>query len=397
MDYAPTENPWLGLYAAQIAAGRSVIEAMASVFKPAPGPAAQSQPRAEFWTSPNQIVRELATMRLRKFAALSAAGDVKTMPALVVAPFALHGASVVDFAPGHSLVEVLAQGCGLEISLTDWRSARRERQFDTIDTLLADLNIAVDDVGGGEPLALLGICQGGWLAAAYTARYPRKVAALALAGAPIDIAAERSVLAEICAATPPEAVEALLRVGDGLLEGRNMLAIWPFPTPMTTIARDILQQETLPEDMACAAENDTLVDRFMRWHATVVDLPGAYYRQTVDWIFRENRLARGRFQALGETIDLRRIVCPLFLLAAENDEIVSPGQLLALRDLVGSPREQIEAHCVPGLHLSLFMGRRTLAGAWPLVGPFVARAYEARRNPARRQRQPYPPPQPERS
>jgi hypothetical protein len=69
--------------------------------------------------------------------------------------------------------------------------------------------------------------SGGWLAAAFAARFPRKVRALVLAGAPIDIAAERSLLADLSAATPREAVDELLNLWDGLLLGRLMLAMWP--------------------------------------------------------------------------------------------------------------------------------------------------------------------------
>lgn len=55
--------------------------------------------------------------------------------------------------------------------------------FDT-DTYLTDLNTAMDHLGGR--VTLVGQCQGGWLSAMYARLYPEKVAALVLAGAPID-------------------------------------------------------------------------------------------------------------------------------------------------------------------------------------------------------------------
>ena len=122
---------------------------------------------------------------------------------------------------------------------------------------------------------------------------------------------------------------------------------------------------------------EALVRRCMSWHREVVDLPGVFYRQTVDWIFRENRLASGQFRALGETVNLKRLTCPLFLLAAEYDEITSPGQLTATAKLVGTPQQWIETDIMPGRHLSLFMGQTTLAKAWPLAARFVVRACEA--------------------
>ena len=53
-----------------------------------------------------------------------------------------------------------------------------------IDKYLAEINVAVDAVGGS--VNLVGLCQGGWMSAMYAARFPRKLQSLVLAGAPID-------------------------------------------------------------------------------------------------------------------------------------------------------------------------------------------------------------------
>jgi poly(3-hydroxyalkanoate) synthetase len=370
MARASLINPWFGVLAAQLAAGRSAIDTVSSMIGGASRADPGLPPPRASWASPHRTLCELATVRVLDFTPPSL--KIARPAALVVAPFALHRASVGDFAPGHSVVEALLRSNAARIYLTDWRSAIVERRFDSIDTYLAVINVVVDDLGSGEPVALVGLCQGGWLAAAFAARFPRKVRALVLAGAPIDIAAERSLLGDLCAATPREAVDELLNLGDGLLLGRLMLAMWPLAEPTPAGVREILQMD---DDADGATE--ALVRRFMKWNRTVVDLPGVFYRQTVDWIFRENRLASGRFRALGEVIDLKKLTCPLFLLAAENDEITSPGQLTATAKLVGTPQQRIETHIMPGRHLSLFMGRATLAKAWPLAARFVAGACEA--------------------
>ena len=72
------------------------------------------------------------------------------------------------------------------VFVTDWRSATPEMRYFTIDSYLADLNVAVDQLG--PPVDLIGLCQGGWLALVYAARFPTKVRRLVLVGAPIDIA-----------------------------------------------------------------------------------------------------------------------------------------------------------------------------------------------------------------
>ena len=57
-------------------------------------------------------------------------------------------------------------------------------QFLGIDDYLADLNVLIDEIGA--PVDLIGLCQGGWMALVYAARFPGKVRKLVLAGAPVD-------------------------------------------------------------------------------------------------------------------------------------------------------------------------------------------------------------------
>jgi poly(3-hydroxyalkanoate) synthetase len=99
---------------------------------------------------------------------------------------------VADFATGHSLVAALRQAGLQRIFVTDWRSATSEMRFLGVDDYLAELNVVVDEIGGMADL--VGLCQGGWMALVYAARFPAKVRKLVLAGASIDIAAASSAL-----------------------------------------------------------------------------------------------------------------------------------------------------------------------------------------------------------
>ena len=84
---------------------------------PEPAPAPDQEPLA--WTTPNAVVLQLPSMRLREF---SRKGSTQK-PVVVCAPYALHGALIADFAPGHSLVEALQKGGVSRICVPDWRSA----------------------------------------------------------------------------------------------------------------------------------------------------------------------------------------------------------------------------------------------------------------------------------
>ncbi len=123
-----------------------------------------------------QIRIELPTMVLLERKEPVAA---KVDPVLIVAPYAVHEASIADFADRHSVAQVIIEGGSEFVALTYWKSATAEMRDYGIDAYLSDLNVAIDDLGGRA--SLVGLCQGGWLAAAYAARFPRKVVKLVLA------------------------------------------------------------------------------------------------------------------------------------------------------------------------------------------------------------------------
>lgn len=148
------------------------------------GPDAAIKADEPGWNTQNRVALELAMVRLRDFSSAS-----EGTATLICAPFALHGATIVDLASRHSLIEALQRSGIHRLFVTDWRSATAEMRFCTIDDYLATLNILIDQLGG--TVDLVGLCQGGWMSLTYAARFPDKVRKLVLAGAPIDIAAGR--------------------------------------------------------------------------------------------------------------------------------------------------------------------------------------------------------------
>ena len=145
------------------------------------------------------------------------------MPTLLCAPFALHGAAIADLAPGHSLVAALREAGLARLFVTDWRSAQPDMRDLGIDNYLADLNVLVDHLGGH--VDLIGLCQGGWMALLYAARFPAKVGKLVLAGAPIDIAAGISGLSAVAESSPIAVFHELVKIGDGRMLGPQHAAV----------------------------------------------------------------------------------------------------------------------------------------------------------------------------
>ncbi|NJL08151.1 MAG: hypothetical protein HC900_07695, partial [Methylacidiphilales bacterium] len=78
------------------------------------------------------------------------------------------------------------------------------------------------------------------------------------------------------------------------------------------------------------------LERYAAWDRILVDLPGRYYLQMVEWLFQRNLLAEGAVPALGHTVGLSRIRHPLFLVAGQDDVIAPPAQVFAAARLAGA-------------------------------------------------------------
>jgi poly(3-hydroxyalkanoate) synthetase len=339
-----------------------LASAMAREFsRVAIGPQQAPQATEPQWATPNEIALELKTLRLRDFSTAD-----RGAANLICAPYALHASTITDFAADHSLAATLQRAGLARLFVIDWRSAVPDMQFLSIDDYLAELNVVVDELGGA--VNLIGLCQGGWLALIYAARFPAKVRRLVVAGAPIDTAAGEASLSARARTTPMSIFKELVELGGGRVLGDRALALWaPLPPDREEVHR--LLQTVHPIESA-AFEN--LESRFRDWFAWTLDLPGVYYLQAVEQLFKENRLACGRFVALGRPIDLSTVRCPLYLLAAAEDETVAPAQVLAAEHLVGTRGNALVKSTVACSHLGLFMGRAILSDTWSAIAAWLS-------------------------
>jgi poly(3-hydroxyalkanoate) synthetase len=312
------------------------------------------------WATPHKIALELATLRLRDFTT-----DPKAAPVLLCAPFALHSAKLCDLAPGHSLVEALRHAGLRRLFVTDWRSATADMRFLGVDDYLAELNVAIDAIGA--PVDLIGLCQGGWMALIYAARFPEKIRKLVLVAAPIDIAAGPSAISTLATAASLTTFQEIVRLGNGLVPGRKVLKFWGPEAVETENIHRLLQTE---ESTGSAALQE-LERAFRDWHAWTLDLPGRLFLETVERLYGNNELAQNRLTVLGRKIDLASVTVPIFLLAARDDELVAPQQTTAVERLVGTAPSRIRKTIAPCTHVGLFMGKSILRNAWPPIARWL--------------------------
>jgi len=177
---------------------------------------------------------------------------------------ALHGGAIADLAAGHSLIATLRNNGVRRLFAADWRTATQNMRFLGIDDYLADLNVLVDYAGG--PVDLIGLCQGGWSAT----------------------------------------FEQLVRIGDGIVPGRKVLKFWGVESALTEDIRQVLQTNCAYGSSEFAAPEAS----FRNWYARTLVLPGRYFLEVVDKLYKHNELALGKFVSLGRGIDLAGVARP---------------------------------------------------------------------------------------
>jgi poly(3-hydroxyalkanoate) synthetase len=312
------------------------------------------------WASPHEIVLEAPLARLRDFSRSRRA----VVPTLVLPPQAGHDSCIVDYSATQSQMGAILEA-GLERALAlDWVGATPATAGASIEDYLQVVDDAVEHCGG--TVNLIGDCQGGWLAAIYAALRPERVNTLTLAGAPIDFHAGEPVIAEIVRQLAPDGnlwfYEALVAAGGGVLKGRYMLSGFIAINPADEISRQLELLRTVGDPRH--------IDRYTEfedWFKHTQDIPGAFYLWIVRHLFADNTLIDGPLEIGGTEVGLERIDMPLNLLAGQRDHITPPEQVFALKDVCGTPPEQIRTYLSTGGHLGLFMGREALRDHWPAL------------------------------
>jgi polyhydroxyalkanoate depolymerase len=314
------------------------------------------------WASKNQQVYSLKTFTLRDF---SREKEKKETPVLILPPYAGHTSVIADFHKNQSLVEALLKLGIHNIVLTDWHSASLEMKDYDIDNYLAELDIAIDDLGGF--VHLIGLCQGGWLASLYAARFPHKVNTLVLAGAPIDTQAGHGPIKDYVNKLPYSFYQEMVSAGGGLMRGSFMVEGFKSMHPKKQYMEKYVDLYEHIDDPDYVKR----IENFERWYEYTIDLPGRWYLQVVKELFIENRFVKGKFVGLGKTLDPKEITCPLYLLAGNKDDITPQEQVFQAAHFFGTPKSKIKQEVAQGGHIGLFMGTKALAQEWPKIARWL--------------------------
>jgi len=230
---------------------------------------------------------------------------------------------------------------------------------DTKHVSIGDLCVAISDCIGfiGYDVDLVGVCQGGWLSAIFSALYPDSIKSLALMAAPIDIqASPDNTITKFC----DNASEAYFRLAVastlGVQSGLMQWLAFALSNPM-----EVFIDRWSKLAWAIILEDEETVEKLKRnneWYDSPQDLSGAWYLQAIEDLFLANKLIEGLMVVHGKKVDLKHINAPVFLYAGGKDEITSTEQLFGISKALNVPVEEILLEDAG--HTKVFTGKKEL-------------------------------------
>jgi polyhydroxyalkanoate synthase len=284
-------------------------------------------------------------------------------PVLFV-PSLVNRAYILDLSAERSLLRWLV-GQGVRPLLVDWGApGALERRYTLTDYIAGRLDRALDAalVQTRRPVAVVGYCMGGMLAAALALRRPRDIDALALLATPWDFSGE--------AAATARAASAFVALAAPMLEAWGELPLDPLQSLFTQVdpllaLRKFTQFGRLEANSRQAANFVALED----WLNDGVPLPAAVARDCFAGWYGRNDPATGNWLIAGLPVQPARLRLPTLALIPANDRIVPPASALALaRAIPGT-----ETVLPPLGHIGMVVSAGARAAVWrPLADWLMA-------------------------
>jgi len=291
------------------------------------------------WQTPHILVYETNAIKVLQFS------EGFGTPILVVPPQAGHHSNIADYGPGQSLIESAVNSSSASVFTVEWKSCTYVRRNENIEDLLQQLGEAI--YATGNKATLIGLCQGGWLAAIYAALYPAHVESLVIAGAPIDTKVGKSSLHK-AVKMPMLMYRSTVMMGFGLMPGHTMLQAWK----SSNMFKHYVKRYINP-----SAETN----RFYKWYDHTQDLAGGWYLWAIRELFKKNKLGKNALYVGKKHVDLHMLqkLNSVRIVTGKKDDISPAEQSLALNRYVMTTAYEVDAG-----HIGVFMSRRGIREIW---------------------------------
>ncbi|WP_331232942.1 PHA/PHB synthase family protein [Natronorarus salvus] len=325
---------------------------------------AETMGDVEIAGTPNEVVYEENKLELRHYEAQT--DEQHDVPILIVYAL-INKPTILDLQPDRSVVRTLLEQ-GFDVYLIDWNEPSlmdaNLTLEDYVDRYMDNCVDVVRERSGQDSINVLGYCMGGTMSVMYAALHPEKVRNLGLMAAGLCFAGDGGLL-ELWGDeehySPEKVVETFHNAPADFLDAGFAL-MEPVENLVSKYVRlyDNIENEEFVENFA----------RMERWVSDGIDVSGTTYRQFLEEIYQENKLAENELYLGDQHIDLGKIEMPILQIVGEYDHLIPPEASTSFNDLVAS--EDTTAIEFPTGHIGLSVSSRSHEQLWPEVCEWYA-------------------------
>ena len=341
---SPSNFPWLNpqaLRATATSGGANLVTGLANFWRDAAAVASNGQARGVeafrpgqgVALSPGKVVHRNRMMELIQYEPTTR--EVHKEPLLVV-PSWIMKYYILDLTPADSLVRYLVDQ-GHTVFMLSWRNPGAEDRDlgldDYVEHGVLEALKAVRSLHPRVRVHAAGYCLGGTLLAIAAALLARRkdpvLKTVTLLAAQVDFE-EPGELGLFIDESQIAFLEDLMEER-GYLDGREMAGAFQLIN-----SKDLVWSKLVHEYLMGA---QTPMTAIRAWNADATRLPQRMHSEYLRRLYLENELAEGSFSVGGETVNLRDLRVPLYVVATERDHVSPWRSVYKLLRLAGAPAE----------------------------------------------------------
>jgi polyhydroxyalkanoate synthase len=274
---------------------------------------------------------------------------------------------ILDLQPDKSVVQQYLKQ-GFEVYLIDWGvPSDADRGLGLEHYVRGFLERAVEWIRerqASDRVHLLGYCMGGTMAALLTALRPELIRSLTLLAAPIDFVGHDALL-NLWTDRRHFDVDAVVDAY-GNCPAWFLQTCFLFMNPVVNLIEKNISFYEQMDDPRSMSSHLALES----WVNDGIPVAGETFREFVKSLYQRNLLVKGELSLGGRRVDLAQITCPLLLLTAKNDHLVTPASTEGIRPHVGTP--DIESMEIGAGHVGLVVSSRAHKSFWPAATRWLA-------------------------
>jgi polyhydroxyalkanoate synthase len=307
---------------------------------------------------PHRVVSSGPYWRLRDY------GDHSASTALLIVAAPIKRPYIWDLSPRTSAIRCCLRA-GLHVYLVEWLPASRDTGNNGLDEYAHAISVCVAQITsnarGARPF-LFGHSLGGTLAAICAASAPETIHGLVLLGAPLCFEPQSCGFRDALVSLVPSGLSEAEAFPGSLLSHMSALA-----SPAAFVWSRLL-------DVGFSIGDRHALDvhaRVERWALDEVSLPGKLVHQTLEWLYRENRLCRGSLKIGNSPIGPLSLSAPTLAVVNTADQVAPLASVKPFIDAMPAGDMQI-VEC-PGetgvglQHVGILVGRQAHDRVWPEI------------------------------